>query len=273
MKLSLSVRVAESRKNKRDVDTELPDLSSIAKNAGYEALCMRASQVGVQSSKERILWARKVLDDHGLALSMVTGDFAVPENSAEGPGCLRNISPHLDLAEVLDCDLIRVCMKEEADIPFAQEAADEAGERNIRLAHQSHTCSLFETVEGSLDILRKVGRPNFGLIYEPANLAVCGQEYGLDTLRTFQPYLFNVYFQNHAPDPNGTVLSETWIQGRVRSTSRPLEASGGIDFERAFEGLKAIGYDGYVTVHQAFGGDLPPQEAAIRSATFLRELI
>ena len=88
---------------------------------------------------------------------MVTGDFAVPENEAEGPGCLRNISPHLDLAESLRCDLIRVCIKEEADIPFARRAADEAEERGIRLAHQSHVLSLFETVEGSLEVLRKIG--------------------------------------------------------------------------------------------------------------------
>ena len=104
-------------------------------------------------------------------------------------------------------------------------------------------------------------------------MAVCGQDYGPDTLRAFQPYLFNVYLQNHAPDANGSVLSETWIQGRIRSTSRPLDAPGGIDFECVFEGLMAIGYDGYVTVHQAFGGDLPPQEAALRSATFLSKLI
>ncbi|MEZ4729587.1 MAG: hypothetical protein R3E79_20855 [Caldilineaceae bacterium] len=66
-------------------------------------------------------------------------------------------------------------------------AADEARERNIRLAHQSHTQSIFETVAGSLDILQRVGRPNFGIIYEPANLALCGEAYGPATLRPFSP--------------------------------------------------------------------------------------
>ena len=273
MKLSLSVRVAERFHDKRLVDIELPALALIAKQAGYQALCMRASQVGIQSSPEAVRQARELLDDHGLAVSMVTGDFAVPENGDAGPGCLRNITPYLDLTEALGSDLIRICLKEEADIPFAQRAADEAAERNIRLAHQSHTRSLFETVEGSLDVLRRVGRANFGLIYEPANLALCGQAYGLETLHAFAPYLFNVYLQNHAPDPVGTLPMETWVGGQIMSTLRPLDAPGGIDFAEVFAGLKAIGYTGYVTLHQAFGGDLPAQEAASRSATFLQGLI
>ena len=65
---------------------------------------------------------------------MVTGDFAVPENGDDGPSCLRNITPHLDLAAALQCGLIRVCIKEPGDIPFAQRAADEAMERGVRLA-------------------------------------------------------------------------------------------------------------------------------------------
>ncbi|MEZ4729588.1 MAG: hypothetical protein R3E79_20860 [Caldilineaceae bacterium] len=120
MKLSLSVRVAESFANKRIVDIALPDLAKIAKAAGYDALCMRASQVGIHSSPEQIAQARQVLDEYGLAVSMVTGDFAVPENGAAGPNCLRNITPYLDLTEALGSDLIRICMKSEADIPFAQ---------------------------------------------------------------------------------------------------------------------------------------------------------
>ena len=272
MKLSLSVRVAESFSNKRETDISLPDLARIAKIAGYEALCMRASMVGIHSEQQDVDQARRLLNDSGLAVSMITGDFAVPENSLAGPDCLRAITPYLDLAEALGSDLIRVCMKVEADVLFAQRAADEAKERNIRLAHQCHTQSLFETVEGSLDILRRVGRSNFGLIYEPANLALCGQDYGPDTLRAIQPFLFNVYLQNHVPDLDGDRPMETWVQGQIMSTLRPLDAPGGIDFQRVFDGLRAVGYDGYITLHHAFGGNMSAQEAANRSAAFLRSL-
>ena len=273
MELSLSVRVAESFNNKRVVDIPLSALAGIARRAGYGALCMRASVVGVTSTPETVESARTLLDREHLAVSMVTGDFAVPENGDEGPGCLRDITPYLDLAQALGSDLIRVCIKTEADIPFARESADEASDRNIRLAHQSHTLSLFETVDGSLDVLRKIGRSNFGLIYEPANLALCGEDYGPDTLRRFQPYLFNVYLQNHAPHPDGDRPMTTWANGTVMSILRPLDAGDGIDFGSVFEGLHAISYTGCVTVHQAFGGRLSPDEAASRSSKFLKSFI
>ena len=273
MKLSLSARVAESFSNKRDVDIQLPELARIARNAGYQAICMRAAMVGVEDPEEKAVEVRKELDRLGLEVSMVTGDFAVPENREAGPGCLRNITPHLDLAKTLRSDLIRICMKEEADIGFAQKASDEGRERGIRLAHQSHTRSLFETVQGSLEVLAKVGRSNFGIIYEPANLALCLEDYGPAALKAFEPYLVNVYLQNHVPDPNGDREIETWVGGKTMSTTRPLEEPRGVDFQSVFEGLKAIRYDGYVTLHQAFGGNLPPKDAAVRSAEFLRGLM
>ncbi len=273
MKLSLSVRVAENFRNKRVVDIALPELARIAKVADFNALCMRASMVGIDSPSEQVSATRELLDELGLAVSMVTGDFAVPENGEESPGCLRHITPYLDLAEALGSDLIRICMKQESDIPFAQRAADEARERNIRLAHQSHTRSLFETVEGTLAVLRQVNRPNFGLIYEPANLAICGEDYGRETLHAFQPYLFNVYLQNHVPDSDGDMPMTTWCRGTVMTTLRPLDAPDGIDFVAVFEGLKQIGYDGYVTSHQALSGSVPPQDAAKRYAAFLQSFI
>ncbi len=269
MKLSLSVRVAESFSNKRVVDIELPDLVVIARDAGYEALCMRASMVGTHSPAERVKEVHEILSANALPVSMVTADFAVPENKSEGPACLRNITPHLDLAEALACDLIRVCIKEHLDIPFARRSADEAAERGIRLAHQSHTQSMFETVEGTLEVLDRIDNPNFGLIYEPANLALCGEDYGPDAIRRFSSHLFNVYLQNHTPDPEGDRPMETFSRGRVMSSLHPFESQDGIDFESVFRGLRGIGYDGYVTVHHAFGGSVAPEDAAMNSARFL----
>ena len=273
MKLSLSVRVAESFSNKRVMDINLPELASMATTAGFEALCMRASAVGVHSSPGQVADVSHRVKSLGLAVSMITGDFAVPENSEEGPACLRHITPFLDLAEALGSDLIRVCIKQEGDLPFAQRAADEAAERGIRLAHQSHTRSLFETVDGSLDVLKRINRSNFGLIYEPANLAICGQDYGIETLKSFSPYLFNVYVQNHTPDPMGNMPMQTWVQGEVMTTLRPLDAAGGIDWGRMVEGLQAVDYTGYLTSHQALVPGAEPLDAIARYASFLRGLI
>jgi sugar phosphate isomerase/epimerase len=270
MKLSLSVRVSEKFSNKREVAIPFEELAAIASASGWGALCTRPSVIGVQHGPERSREIREILDRHGLVASMATTDFSVPENTDQGPDCLRKITPHLDLAEALGADLIRVCMKSEEDIPHAASASDEAAERNIRLAHQSHMQSIFETVEGTLDVLRKIDRPNFGLIYEPSNLALCGESYGPDTLKAFAPYLFNVYLQNHVPEEDGPVPMTTWARGVVPSRLYPLDSGKGIRFEEVFEGLAAVDYNGWITLHHAFDGDLSPARAARRSVEFLR---
>ena len=164
-------------------------------------------------------------------------------------------------------------MKTDEDVTWAAMASVEAGERAIRLAHQSHTKSLFETVAGSKATVERVGSQHFGIIYEPANLALCGEDYGKKTLETFRPFLFNVYLQNHVPEENGPQPMETWARGLVESRLYPLNSGEGIDFESVFSELKAIDYSGYVTLHHAFDGDLEPEAAAARSAQFLRNLM
>ncbi len=269
MKLSLSVRVAENA-SKRDATHTFVQLTELAANLGYEAVCMRASQVGTHSPLDQITAARKQADSLNLKISMVTGDFPVPLNNDEGPDGLRNITPYLDLTELLGANLIRIAMKVEEDIQWAQRASDEAAERGIRLAHQSHTQSLFETVEGSIDVLKRVGRENFGIIYEPANLDLCVQDYGIETLKRFSPYLFNVYLQNHIRRPEGKTRLLTWIQGEVPHDPIRLQDEGGIDFSLVFRGLEAISYDGYVTVHQAFREIMEPEDAAEQSYLYLK---
>lgn len=272
VRLSLSVRVAEEFFNKEKATMDLDELIAMARKYRFSALCMRASQIGVQSSKEAIREARNKINSAGLRVSMATTNFAVPSNNDQGPELLRSITPHLDLAESLGADLIRVCMKKEDDIAAARRASDEARERKIRLAHQSHFASLFETVDNSLRVLKTVGRPNFGLIYEPANWLVTGQDYGRDTIRKLRPWIFNVYVQNHRLNPNGAAALVTWNRGKVGLDHIGIWEKGGVNYEEVAAGLKDIGYNGYVTVHQAFGDVMPVDEAVRRSRDYLASI-
>lgn len=272
MKLSLSVRVAESFSDKRNSEMTMDELIAMATNFGYEALCMRASQLGTHSPAEQVAEAREKIDAAGLKVSMVTGDFAVPSNNEEGPMLLRNITPYLDLADALGTDLIRVCMKKDEDIEFAQKSADEAAERGIRLAHQSHCASLFETVDGSLSVLESINRPNFGIIYEPANWFIAGEDYGIDSIRKMKPYLFNFYIQNHRLTPDGVTDITTWKKGPVAVDHIGVWEEGGIEVEAVFDAMHEVGYEGYLTVHQAFGDVMPVEEAVRKSYEHLKPL-
>lgn len=272
MKMSLSVRVAEAFDNKEKSTKTIDELIAFAKSNGYEALCMRASQAGIQTPAERTAEIASKIKASGLAVSMVTGDFAVPNNNDQGPECLRKITPYLDLAERFGADLIRVCMKKDQDIAWARRASDEAKERKIRLAHQSHCASLFETVNGAERVLQAVGRPNFGLIYEPANWMIAGQPYGRATVERLKPYIFNFYIQNHRLNPAGKASVDTWGKGKVPLDHIGVWEKGGVDAEDVFAGLRGIGYHGYVTVHQAFGDVMPVEEAVRRSYQYLKPL-
>ena len=123
MKLSLSVRIAEGFLSKREAIISLPELAELAVAAGFDALCMRASQVGVHSPAEQVAEATRIMQEKNLKVTMVTGDFDIVYNNDQGPRCLRNITPYVDLAESLGASLIRVCVKKEEDFAAAHAAA------------------------------------------------------------------------------------------------------------------------------------------------------
>lgn len=270
MRLSLSTRVAEAPRRKDLALMALPALASVARQAGYRGVSMRASQVGLQSTPAEIAAARATLDAAGLAVSMVTANYDVPANNERAGVSLREIGRHLDVAQALGCDLVRVGMKALTDIPRARRACDEAAERGMRIAHQLHVCTLFEQVEMSLRVVREVGRPNFGLVYEPSNLLVCGEDYGEATIRAIAPHLFNVYLQNIAPRAGAPNTIETWVNGPIAYDLVPFGDPRGIDFPKVFAALAAAGYDGWVTVHHnvANGTDIAAGSRGI--ADYLR---
>ena len=272
MRLSLSVRVAESFSDKTTATMSLQGLADLAVDHGYAALCMRASQVGIHTPAAEVQAAAAQIRSRGLAVSMVTGDFAIPQNTDASPAALRNITPHLELAAALDADLLRISMKSALDIPHAQRAADEAAERGMRLAHQCHTRSLFEQVDLALEVVRRVARGNFGIIYEPANLEACREDYGAATIRRLAPYLFNVYLQNQRADAHGPVVPRTWSRGTFGFHHVPMWDTSGLNFPAIFDALREISYRGYVTIHQAFAGLNGAAEAAAKSAAYLRTL-
>lgn len=254
MKLSLSVRIAEAA-CKTKLNISFADLADIAVGLGYSALCMRASVVGVHSSQSELEQIRSIVDQAGLAVSMVTPDFNIPQNNDQAPEALKHIEPSLNVAETLGSKMIRVCLKTDTDIPHAQRAADLAAERGMQLVHQFHPACLFEEVEKSVAILNQIDRSNFGLIYEPASLLMCDQEYGETTLKKILPWLMNVYVQNLVITTDGPDHLETWCLGDRPFQLLPYwdESERGIDFRHMMSGLKAVDYDGFFTVHQAEG--------------------
>lgn len=273
MQLSLSVRIAESPKRKDVAAVPVEKVAKLTAAAGFGGLSMRASVVHVDSPTAQVDAVRDTLLRHGLRVSMVTGDLPLAINNAEGTGALRNISPYLNLAEALDCDLVRVMMHCESDIDDARRAADIAAERGIRLSHQMHWGSMFETVDGALDMLTRIGRLNFGVTYEPANMLACGEDYGADAIGRLAPHIFNVYFQNICLDPASPVTFATRRRGIVPVRFIPLDDLSGIDPRPLLAAFEAVGYDGWISIHQPLLGDESVEGAIDNAATLFLPLI
>ena len=271
MQLSLSGRIVEAA-CKTKLNLSFAELVSIAADTGYDAVCMRASAGGVQTPLDELRRMRETVEAHGLHVSMVTTDSDVPLNNADGPNSLRDVGPSLDVAGALGCDLIRVCLKKDVDVPYARAAAKRAAECGIRLAHQCHTTTIFEQVAQILTNLETISQPNFGLIYEPANLMLCGESYGAETLRQLAPNIMNVYIQNHRLDPDGPVSLPTYCRGEVRFHHLPIWENGGVDSAAVFEGLREIYWAGHFTIHQAEGIETAEDARAYaqRCAEFVR---
>ena len=250
MKLSLSVRIAESHDRKDTAAVPIEELAPLAREASFAGLSMRASVVSVDSPAERVREVRRLLDDLGLAVSMVTGDVALAANTPDAASVLHEPEPYLRLAEQLCCDLVRVMLRSEDEVRLVRRVCDLARERGIRLAHQTHFGTLFETVEGTLEVVRQVDRPNFGLTFEPSNHMMCGDAYGRAAVERLAPHLFNVYFQNMRLVPGGSVVWNTHSRGPIAAEYVPLTDPRGISLADLVTALKDVGYNGWLTVHQ-----------------------
>lgn len=250
MKLSLSVRVAESPKRKDVAAMPIEELAPLAGGSGFAGLSMRASVVSVASPPERVRAVKALLDARGLAVSMVTGDIGLAANDQTATAAIRGIGPYLDLAEGLGSRLVRVMMHSDEDIPHAQRAADMAAERGMTLAHLTHWGTMIETADDALDVVAKVGRPNFGVAYEPGNMLACCDEYGAEAIRRMAPHLVNVLFQNVRKDPDSPIAFHSNRRGRVALRYVALDDTSGLDARAMIGTLKETGYDGWFTVHQ-----------------------
>ena len=249
MKLSISARIAEEEHVKDRTAISFEELARLASSIVYAGLCIRPSQATVKTPDEEIAAMREILDRYGLRPSMVTLDPVIAANTDEAGQPQRNFGRHVDVAEMLGADLIRVAIKNEEDVAWTRRACDQAAERGIRVQHQTHSDSLFETVDQCLDVVRRIDRPNFGITVEPGNLVICGEDYGPEAIERLGPHIFNVYLQNLRLSETGSSSVMT-LDGRVHYDRLVVGEEGGIDFERFFDGLHAVGYDGFVTTHQ-----------------------
>lgn len=265
MQLSLSGRIVESEHIKTDSSLNFVEFAELAARVGFQAVCVRVTHLNSATPLERAREMRGILEQNGLVASMVMLDARVASQGTapDAAAPLRNITPTLERATAIGAGMIRVAIKEEEDIVWAQRAADEAREHGIRLAHQNHTKTPFETVADCLEMFDRIDRPNLGLIAEPANFMLCGEEYGAEALKPLAASIFNVYVQNLRVSDTGSATIDT-NRGSVRYDRLVIGDPGGVDLALFCDGLRTIGYDGYITSNQPAIAEFSSEELSKR---------
>jgi sugar phosphate isomerase/epimerase len=181
---------------------------------------------------------------------MVTGDVALAANRGDVARILREPGPYVALARALDCNLLRVMVRSDEEVDLLRAACDAVADQGIRFAHQTHWYTLCETVDLTLDVVKRVDRPNFGVTFEPANLMLCGSEYGRRAIERLAPYLFNAYFQNMRIVEGGPVVWRPTQGEPVAAEYAPVGDHSAIDVREMISALRDVGYNGWFTVHQ-----------------------
>lgn len=224
-------------------DLELGELVALLADIGYEGIELRRRQVNESSTPSEIAAARGALHRRNLRCAYLTAA------GLENKQALDDATRLLAVALSLDARLVRVQLVREQEIPFAQELADLAAERGMRVMSQIHSGTLFGSVDMALATLDKIGRDNFGVAFGASDLMLDGQEdYGEGAVRRLGRRVFVCFLEAYKPAPPGSELPEAiYVAGRAWLPALPGE-QGSADIPSVFRGLTAIGFNGFAVV-------------------------
>jgi len=237
MKLSLSGRIFEVDYGYCELSIE--EFVALTKDVGYQGVELRRTQVSLDTPAQEVSRIGQTVEKAGLEVTCVTtrGVFLKDQENFE------LFKKYVRLAEALGCKLI----KTGGDIPWVQRATDYAAEHEITLAGNTHIGTPFETVFATLERLRAINRENYRLIYDPANLFMAQEEYGVETIKKLSNYICYVTVQ--CPKRISLEQGEDLFQYKGFNYGQGLPGEENTpDFLSVLRGLHEIGYEGWVSI-------------------------
>ncbi|MBC7287037.1 MAG: sugar phosphate isomerase/epimerase [Armatimonadetes bacterium] len=215
------------------------------------------------------------LFNYGMAcvtLCTYVGNFA-QKSDAECEAELGKFRRYLDIAERLDCRMIRVLpggpprpenAREDHWLRAAyylRECCDMALGRGIDVIVENNF-GLTATVDATLHLINLVDRPNLGVNYDPGNLFRMDKYYGVEALARFGTLVFNVQVKDCA-------------KSRGVDEWQLLLGEGEVDYKTIFTWLLDHGYVGFVSAesHREPDDELSAIDIARHEFAALRSLL
>lgn len=261
IKLSVSGRLVEV--GYRYCEMDVPEFLTFAHDCGYDAVELRATQLKEDLTVEEAEEFRRLADELGMGFSC-----CIPPGVRDDEGGLQGIERFVPIARVLGCDVLKVWVGEAG---WLRDACDLVRPHGLRIVVQTHAGGPFESVDSCLGMIAGIGRDNFGLQYDPANLFIAGRGYGEEAVKRLGGHILQLSVQNvrpAKPDEPGAMEEEGFYYARC-----PLWDPRGLDFSSVLRGLRAVGFEGYITLNEPKPISVPVREFAVSSARELRRLV
>jgi sugar phosphate isomerase/epimerase len=247
----------------------LEEAAKEAAKIGYDGLELQArSHIPPETTREGIARIKDTVTAHGLEVPVIysnlSGGYARGKTE-ESRKKADLIERYAEWASEIGASMI--ChspggpapdQAEEGDYERAAEWISRVAETltryRIKLIMEIHHGGLVETVDSSLRLMSHIPLENVGLILDPGNMAIAGDDYGEEAVQRLGNRLFHVHskdVQFFDSKPAGRPTGE--YKGRIFAVE--LMGQGSVDHRPAYQALIRNGYAGYVSLEAQPAGE------------------
>ena len=226
--------------------------------------------VGTVSVKE----AKKILEDAGIEVSAICGDFGCDMYYTEDRRLIDVEKRLLEMAKELGTNIVTThigvvpetknCVQYESMHRVCLELAEYAKSIDGHFAVETGP----ERSELLLDFLRDLGSDGVAVNLDPANLVMCAGDDPVNAVNNLKDYIVHTHakdgIQLRKFDTKALYSPRYYGVERIGGAGNFEEVplgKGGVNFDTYLPALRAIGFDGYLTSERECG-DTPAKDIA-----------
>ena len=242
----------------------------VARDIGFAAVELwgREPHVSEEYDESRVRGVRRMVEERSLGLP-VFGSYLVFGRSQNREDSI-GLADTLHTANGLRAAIVRVWASDVGSgqasdavwrktVDEIQEACDRAAKMSVVFAAEMHDATLADTGASALRLVEEVGRANFRLNFQVANLDTEDQ---LSRLEAVLPYVVHVHCQNSLPAD---------LEGGGRYERAHLE-EGVVDYAALVARLRVADYQGYFAIEFAADEGEAKERSLRRDLAFLAGL-